>query len=297
MCAPNVELNTSYAERMVSDYPHDRGRVRIEARGVAIEGVSIAGHESFYKLPGFRCLLEYGRAPEDTVGYSTVLLSHGHLDHAAGLTHHASRRRLGGLPSPRVFAPREAAGDLGAWIAACERLEGVRYGIELVRADPGASFSLRKDLEVVVLPGRHRVPSVGYLFREVRYKLQDEFAGRAAAELAALRESGTLLTRREEIPLLAYTGDCGVEIFDAAPEIFSARVLLIECSFLAPDDLPRAREYGHLHLQDFLDRAGRFENEVIILTHFSLRYSASEIRERLRDLPENLAGRVIPFLG
>src|SRR5215470_18034980 len=146
---------------MTGEYPEGWGRVRVEAAGIAIEGVSIAGRESFYKLPGFRALLEFGRAPEDTVSYATVLLSHGHLDHAAGLAHHASRRRLGGLPPPRVFVPEEAADDFQAWIAASERLERIRYGVELVRAAPGAIVSLRKDLDVLVLPGRHRVPSVG----------------------------------------------------------------------------------------------------------------------------------------
>jgi ribonuclease Z len=147
-----------------------------------------------------------------------------------------------------------------------------------------------------VLPGRHRVPSVGYLFTEVRHKLVDELAGRPGPEIAALRARGVAVTRREEIPLLAYTGDCGVEIFDAAPELFTSRVLLIECSFLRPDDVDRARVYGHLHLQDFLDRADRFENEAIVLTHFSQRYSAAEIREGLRALPAGLARRVVPFL-
>src|SRR6266511_4116116 len=92
---------------MSSDYPEGRGRVRIVAAGIAIEGVSIAGHESFYKLPGFRTLLEFGRAPDDVVSYRTVCVTHGHLDHIAGLAHHASRRRLAGLSSLRVFVPAE----------------------------------------------------------------------------------------------------------------------------------------------------------------------------------------------
>jgi ribonuclease Z len=279
-----------------SDYPQGRGRVRVEAAGIPIEGVSIAGHESFYKLPGFRSLLEFGRAPEDTLGYGTVFLSHGHLDHAAGLAHHASRRRLGGLPPPRVFAPEQACDDLEQWIAACERLEGFRYGVEVVPAFPGGSVRLRNDLEVKFLPGRHRVPTVGYLFTEVRHKLKDEFAGLPGHEIARLRATGKELTRREEISLLAYTGDCGEAIFDAAPEILRARVLLIECSFLRPEDLSRAREYEHLHLQDFLARADRFENETIVLTHFSLRYGAAEIREHLAGLPESLRRRVVAFL-
>jgi ribonuclease Z len=281
---------------MASDYPAGRGRVKIEACGLEIEGVSIAGHESFYKLPAFRCLLEFGRAPDDVVGYSTVCLTHGHLDHAAGLAHHASRRRLTGLPGARVFAPEEAVPDLEAWLAISQRLENVDYCAHVTPAVPGESVMLRNDLELKFLPGRHRVPTVGYLFSEIRHKLEDEFQGLEGPEIAALRQKGTEVTRREEIPLLAYPGDCGPEIFDAAPELFRARVLLIECSFVAPEDRDRAREYAHIHLDDIAERASLFENEAIVLTHFSLRYRPEEILEALGKLPAEVADRVIPFL-
>jgi ribonuclease Z len=280
----------------VADYPGGRGRVSIEAAGIPIDGVSIAGHESFYKLPTFRTLLEFGRAPEDTLGYANVCVSHGHLDHAAGLVHHASRRKLAGLPPGRVFVPAPAVEDVRAWVAACERLENVRYGIDLVGVAPGDRVLLRNDLELTVLPGCHRVPTVGYLFSEVKHKLLEELAGRTGAEIAALRRQGASVTRREEVPLLAYPGDCGQEIFDAAPQILKARVLLLECSFVRPEDVPRAREYAHIHLDDIVARADRFENEALVLTHFSQRYRSDEIRKALRRIPESLASRVIPFL-
>jgi ribonuclease Z len=279
------------------EYPRGRGRVRVRAAGIEIEGVSIAGHESFYKLPGFRTLLEFGRAPEDVVGYGTVCVSHGHLDHMAGLAHHASRRRLGGLPAARVYVPAEAVPDVAQWVEASERLEGIEYGVEVVPASPGDRVRLRNDLEMTVLPGRHRVPTVGYLFSEIRQKLREEFSGRAGVEIAKLRSSGVSVTRREEIPLLAYPGDCGFEIFDAVPELFRARVLLLECSFLFPEDLERAREYAHIHLEDVVSRAERFENEAVVLTHFSQRYSPEEIRASLAAIPEPLAGKMIPFLA
>jgi ribonuclease Z len=281
---------------MSSDYPAGRGRVTIDAAGLEIEGVSIAGHESFYKVPRFRCLLEFGRAPDDVVGYSTVCLTHGHLDHAAGLAHHASRRRLTGLPPARVFAPEEAVPDLEAWLAISQRLENVDYGAHVTPAVPGQSVMLRNDLELKFLPGRHRVPTVGYLFSEVRRKLFDELIGRPGEEIAALRAGGAEVTRRVEIPLLAYPGDCGPEVFDAAPELFRARVLLVECSFVAPDDRDRAREYAHIHLDDIALRASLFENEAIVLTHFSLRYRPEEILEALEALPAEISDRVIPFL-
>lgn len=281
---------------MASDYPAGRGRVSVDAGGLVLEGVAIAGHESFYKVPAFNALLEFGRAPHDTVSFRTVCLTHGHLDHAAGLAHHASRRRLTGLPPARVFAPEEAVPDLAAWLAVSERLEDVRYGVEITAARPGESVALRNDLALAFLPGRHRVPSVGYLFLEVRRKLREDLVGLPEEEIVRLRGEGMEVSRREEIPLLAYPGDCGPEIFDAAPELLGARVLLIECSFLLPEDLQRAHEYGHLHLQDFVDRAETFQNETIVLTHFSLRYRPAEIRRALASLPPALAERTIPFL-
>ncbi len=281
---------------MAGDYPEGRGRVRLEAAGIEIEGVSIAGHESFYKLPGFRTLLEFGRAPEDVVGYATVCVSHGHLDHMAGLAHYASRRRLAGLPAARVFVPAEAVPHVAQWVDACEKLENVRYMIEVVPASPGDRVALRNDLELTVLPGRHRVPTVGYLFSEIRHKLLPELEGKPGEEIARLRRDGVPVNRREEIPLLAYTGDCGEAIFDAVPQLFTARVLLIECSFLLPEDRERAREYAHIHLDHVLARAEDFRNEAVVLTHFSQRYRPEEIREALRSIPPPLAARVIAFL-
>ncbi len=281
---------------MAGDYPEGRGRVTVHAAGLEIEGVSIAGHESFYKVPAFRCLLEFGRAPDDVLGFGTVCLTHGHLDHAAGLAHHASRRRLTGLPPARVFAPEEAAPDLEAWLAISERLENVGYGVHVTPAVPGRQVDLRNDLSVTFLPGRHRVPTVGYLFSEVRKKLVDELIGRPEDEIVALRIRGAEVTRREEIPLLAYPGDCSPEIFEVAPELFRARVLLVECSFLGEDDRDRARKYDHIHLDDIVERASLFQNEAIVLTHFSMRYRPEEILEALETLPAGIAERVIPFL-
>jgi ribonuclease Z len=200
------------------------------------------------------------------------------------------------MPPAQVFAPEEAVPDLEAWLAISQRLESVDYGVHVTPAVPGQQVLLRNDLSVRFLAGRHRVPTVGYLFSEVRRKLADDLVGRPGEEIAALREQGREVTRREEIPLLAYPGDCGAEIFDAVPELFRAKVLLIECSFVGADDRDRARKYAHIHLDDIIDRAASFENEAIVLTHFSMRYRPEEILEALDRLPEAIADRVIPFL-
>ncbi len=55
----------------------------------------------------------------------------------------------------------------------------------------------------------------------------------------------------------------------------------------------KIHKFGHMHLDDFIERADRFKNELIICGHFSTRYGDDEVR-RIVDakLPDNLRKRV-----
>src|SRR5205807_1129888 len=44
----------------------------------------------------------------------------------------------------------------------------------------------------------------------------------------------------------------------------------------------RAARYRHIHFDDIAEFAERFENKMIVLTHFSRRYSRAEIRDEIR---------------
>lgn len=260
---------------------------------VPIAGRSTAGQESFYRLPTLRSALEIGRCPSSLVAVANVFVTHAHLDHAAGIASYASQRTLQGLEHGRAFLPQEAYEGFRRILEIHADLEGVeRYAADLRGVAPGDRISLRHDLVVEVFPGSHRVPCVGYLFCERRHKLKPEFAGLPGPELAGLRARGVAVAVSADAPLLAYPGDCDAGIFDRAPQILGARILLIECTFLRPGEEDRARRYRHIHLSDIAARAGEFRNEAIVLTHFSAKYSREEIDERVRSLPEGLRDRI-----
>ena len=65
-------------------------------------------------------------------------------------------------------------------------------------------------------------------------------------------------------------------------------------TFIAPDHQPHLiHKNGHMHLNDFVDRADKFENEIVIAGHFSTRYSdrhAASIVKKL--LPDMLGGKL-----
>ncbi len=265
--------------------------------GVPIVGRSVAGQESFYRLPTLRSALEIGRCPEALVAVPNIFVTHAHLDHAAGIASYASQRTLQALEPGNVFLPAEAREGFEKILALHVELEGFHeYAARLRGVRPGDRIPIRHDLEVDVIPGSHRIPCAGYVFCETRRKLRRDFAGVSGEEIARLRERGTEVSESVRTPLLAYPGDCDAGIFEVAPEIFRARILLLECTFLRPGEEERAARYRHLHLSQIASRASDFANEAIVLTHFSAKYSKEEIEERVRTgLPGNLKDRVTIF--
>jgi ribonuclease Z len=55
----------------------------------------------------------------------------------------------------------------------------------------------------------------------------------------------------------------------------------------------KIHKFGHIHLDDLVDRRERFQNELIIASHFSTRYVDSRITRLVqRAFPDLLGGRL-----
>jgi len=279
----------------------DRGRwapLSLTLAGIPFRGVSIAGRETWFHVPSLDLAFDVGRSPADVVPAPSLFLSHAHLDHAGGLAYWASQRRLLRLPPARVFTGAETVPAWRQILALHAGLEGVEYHVTVEGLVPGGAVDLRKDLAVSAFRADHRVPSLGFVASEVRRRLVPEWQGRPEEEIRAAVLRGEELTRRTPRPLLAFSGDTGVGVFETAPrEAFEAKVFLLECSFTEPEDAERARHYGHLHVDDVAERAELFANEALVLTHLTLRSNPEELRRTIaRRLPASLASRVVPFL-
>ena len=97
-----------------------------------------------------------------------------------------------------------------------------------------------------------------------------------------------------EAPILAFTGDTCIDVVEREEVVRTAKVLVMEVTFF--DDrvsVENARDKGHIHLDEVLDRAELFDNEHILFTHQSARYTHREAEEICaRRLPEGLRERV-----
>ena len=278
--------------------PTALGVPMLNLAGTAVKGVSIGGVETCIQLPGLDLCFDIGRAPRSAVHRSRVAFTHGHLDHTGGVAMHAATRALTGLEPPTYLVPAPYLEDMRALFRAWRRIDRSRLPCELVPMRAGDRFELDEDRELRAFESRHRVPALGYGVFSCKRKLTPEYHGRPGPELRDLRHAGVEITRPVWTCDLAFTGDTSIVVLEREPWLLQARLLIMECTFLDDRVEPAAcRAKGHVHLDEIIERAELFENQAILLTHFSARYSLTEIRAILHErLPQSLRSRVHPLL-
>jgi ribonuclease Z len=221
-------------------------------------------------------------------------VSHTHLDHVAALPVYVARRRMMKMEPPTVYVPAESVDDVRKLMTIMHRLDRGRQLADVRGLAPGDEVELSRERVVSVFNTVHTIPSRGFVVWERRNKLKDEYVGLRGDQIRDLRLSGVEITREVRIPILAYTGDTAPAGLDACPACYEAKVLITEMSFLrAAPRRDKIHKFGHMHLDDFIERAGRFKNELIVAGHFSTRYHPNEVRKLLDNkLPAELKSRM-----
>ena len=262
---------------------------------LALSGVSVAGDQTWFRVHPPGIALDVGRGAAELSGIDRVFITHGHLDHALGLPFLLSQRVARDAGPLQVFAPRPLLPALEAFVRAAERLEDRRYSVQLVGLAEGERIDLGAGFAVEAFAVTHRSVAFGYHLLRTKHRLRPEFAGLDGGQLAALRADGRQIEHGVEERWLSYTGDTTAEVFERAPEILEATVLLIECTFLLERHQDHARRFGHLHLDDLVVWQERMRNQVILLAHLSRRHRVAELEAAVAKRLPSLAGRVHIF--
>jgi ribonuclease Z len=287
-------IDPNFEERPVDNAPYRS----LHYAGLTIEGYSRAAVQSYWRIPELKLGFDVGGQPWDFMGTPTWFISHTHLDHIALLPVYVARRRMMHMDPPTVYVPQTALEDVRRLLQIMQRLDRGRMLCELRGLEPGEEASLSRDHVVTTFPTAHTVPSLGFLVWERRLKLKDEYVGLPGERIRDLRQSGLVVTREVRTPLVAYTGDTSPAGLDAYPPLYDAKILITEMSFIrAKHRRDKIHKFGHMHLDDFIERAERFQNERIVCAHFSTRYHAREVRSLVAErLPPRLRERVVIWI-
>ncbi|GIL77332.1 hypothetical protein Vretifemale_6804, partial [Volvox reticuliferus] len=181
-------------------------------------------------------------------------------------------------------------------VDAAEELRGSPL-LSTLEVQPDSYFCRR-------FPTAHTNTSQGYLLYSQRRKLKAELLGKSQEEIRELRLAGEDVTDTISVPEIAFTGDITAGFLDGLSDptledALKARVLVMEMTFVSADvTVDEGRENGHMHIADFVAHAHRFQNEAIVLIHFSPRYKRTDIITALNTmLPPSLKAKCIPLLN
>lgn len=274
-------------------------QIQIKIPNNQIQGFSISGLSTYIQMSEIDICFDMGECPLSALKLNHVFLSHAHGDHSRCLMRHYSLRHMMGIEKSAVYyMPEELVEPFRNLVKAEALFEGVKEERliypEIVGLSAGAEtipLQYRKDLKIQAFEVEHRVPAMGCTIFDYKKKLKPEFYGKTPQELIAIRESGTTLESPIESPRVTFIGDCIGKSLWENPSIWQSKILIIESTFLDPDELEMARAKGHTHIQEVAQALEDFEGELktqyLVLKHFSMKYSREHILYRVREtIPE-----------
>lgn len=270
----------------------------VKAAGYTVQGVSVGGVYTSLRIKELGVMLDVGIAPRAFANSNHICLSHGHADHIGALVTSLGIRGLhGSKKGPKVYMPAEIEETVLSQLALASRLQRFDLTINPVAMAPGSEACIHNDLFVQAFRTHHPVPALGYQFVRRVEKLRPEFHGLPGSEIRDRRIRGEVLVDKVDRLEVAYATDTLCRVLDTAPELRSSRLLILECTFLdGRKSLADSHKGCHIHLDELIQRADDFENDAIVLMHFSQLYSPREVHEILeRRLPDTLKEKVVPF--
>ncbi len=265
-----------------------------EQNGLTIEGYSRAAVQTCWRISELKVLFDCGVQPWDFMGTPTMFISHAHLDHIAALPAYVSRRRMMKMDPPVIYLPDSAVDTAWDILQMYRRLDRGAMPCELVGLMPGDVHALSREFIVKCFPMRHTIDALGFFVYQRRHKLKPEYQGLEGHQIRDLKAQGKEVTLETQIPIVAYTGDTNPRGLDDNPEFFEAKTLISEMTFVAPEhQASKIHKHGHMHIDDYVNRRDRFQNDVILAAHVSTRYTDAQVKRFFhRAIPDCFDNRL-----
>ncbi len=245
--------------------------VQKEADGIRILGFSLAGEETVVAAPEYDVCFDVGRAPREVISIDNICLTHGHMDHAAGIAYYFSQRIFVGNSPGRVIVHRALAGSIQQLMAVWADIEGHPSPGTVLGVEPLEDVPIRRDLLIRSFAVNHGAHALGFTLIEVRNKLKAEFRGKSGPQLVELKRQGVEIERRIEVPLITFTGDTALGDFLDHDFVRKSRVLIVECTFFDHEHINRARAGRHMHVCDLPKVMEAVPDAQVMLIHLTRR--------------------------
>ena len=128
---------------------------KLKFEGFTLLGYSVAGEESVIVVPEMDVVFDIGRCPREALRVNHVLLSHGHMDHAAGIAYYFSQRDFQGIGGGVALVSRPIVKPLENLMRAVAAVEGHPTPYKFIGMSDGDDYEIRRGLIVRAFTTHH----------------------------------------------------------------------------------------------------------------------------------------------
>ncbi|MGZ3694807.1 MAG: MBL fold metallo-hydrolase [Bdellovibrionota bacterium] len=260
-------------------------------------GYSLAGITTSVFCKNASLCFDVGQGLPFQLSARRIALTHGHLDHAAGIPYLVAQKNMMGQKETEIFTPESLAPPLEQILKIWQEIDKHTYTYTMTPVAPGQMIELDRLYTLKPFATTHRVPSQGYILYQKKKRLKEKYKQSGQAGILAAKAAGENPNEEYLEAAVAFTGDTQVEFIDSDPDVARAKILFVEVTFW--DDakpVEHARKWGHMHFDELLGILPRLKNEKIVLIHASIRYSTAFLQKIMSErLPASERERVVLF--
>ena len=259
-------------------------------------GYSVAGEETVIQVPEMGVCFDAGRAPQFCLTSDVLCLTHGHMDHVAGIAYFLSQRYFQGLKPATVLVPMDLASAVDDVLRAFRKIERQQTPYRLIPMAAGELHPVRRDFGIRTFTTHHGQGSLGYSIISMREKLKPEYMGIEGHLLGQMKRDGVEIQYRVEVPLVTFMGDTAAGRVFEHPDVVNAKTLVTECTFFDAEHRVKAKAGKHLHVEEFARILPTLKSEHVVVTHVSRRTGIRRAKSILRKLVGDTEMRRVLFL-
>ncbi len=261
-------------------------------------GMSLSGIRTSLCMPELHLAFDTAQGFPFLIPMKKFFISHGHLDHAAGIPYIISQKNLFRMPVAEYYMPPSLVDPLTQIMKLWEKIEDHQYHFKFIGVGLD-EIPINQNHFMRAFPTYHRVESFGYTLFQRTHKLSSRFKGASREEIIQARTNGEMIDQAHDQPLVSFTGDTKIEFLKGPDWIRKSKVLILESTYL--DDkktVQQARDWGHTHLDEIIPHLDDIEAEKIVLIHLSSRYTLAEAARIIElKIPKKHLDRIVIFPG
>lgn len=261
-------------------------------------GLSLSGIRTSIAMPEIQIAFDVAQGYPFLMPIKKYFLSHGHLDHIAGVPYIISQKVLLNMPAADFYMPPSLVDPLHKIMDIWQKIEDHQYKCTFIAIDD-KEIPVNPYHFVKSFPTHHRIESFGYTLFNRHKKLKQKWLKSSKQQIIAAKKQNEPIDDIIDTPLVSFTGDTKIEFLFEKDWIRKSKILFLEATYL--DDkksVEQARKWGHTHLDEIIPHLNEIESEKIVLIHISSRYSLDHATQIInKKIPKEHKDRFVIFPG